>query len=156
MNHELLKLGIEIVRAIPDSQFDLWVFQAYRLGDGKFATELEQATCGTICCAAGWMALNPVMHRAGLYTSWNTGNPMFDMGEEDVLSGVDALAAFFDISFNEAQALFGPRMSFETAYFGSSSVMSDKQLWLRRAESFTGNRQRFSRFFICQISGSEP
>jgi hypothetical protein len=158
MNHDLFKRAIEIIRAVPEKQIDLRLFQFFRIGhDGLFVTTLKEADCGTLCCAGGWLALDPEMQKAGLYVDPVHGAPALDFSNDKTrLLGVDALAAFFDIKESEASALFSPRKFIENCYFGAQSQCSDKELWLRRAESFTSNRERFRNFFVFSRSDSTP
>jgi hypothetical protein len=76
---------------------------------GTWATEREK--CGTTACACGWGAADPVLKAQGLALVpaqaryLVKGIVYMDIAYEDAL-GMDAVAAFFGISFDDAVWLF--------------------------------------------------
>lgn len=130
MNLELLRYARGVIAAIPDNVIDLSAVQS------------EHDECGTVCCAAGWLAhdkhfqslgLSPLRERAyggmlglnGVPTSWDV-----------------AMAKVFDTDSDCACELFCVRGS---SYFDPIEVsqgamtreqLSDKQLWLGRVDAF--------------------
>jgi hypothetical protein len=131
MHHERMKFAIEIIRSVPDHQVDLAGWQMSR----AVILKPEGKTCNTICCAAGWIALDPEMQAQGMSVSSFSGGPRFKMG-----FGYDALAEFFEIPVNDATVLFSPRLARE---FKQHESLSDRELWLLRMEQYTANPMQF-------------
>jgi hypothetical protein len=147
MNHERLKLAIDIIRDIPANQLRLSLWQAPIVGEDdvhRVATRLEQTHCGTIACAGGWLALHPQMGKLGLSAGSYYGEPVVrDEKSRGLVSCYYALAQFFDIRLGEAQALFYPRSAQEMTNGSPENAMTDKELWLHRMELFTADREKF-------------
>jgi hypothetical protein len=65
----------------------------------------DDAACGTVACACGWATTIPSFRRAGFRLarrlSWTDPTPVF--GRE---RGWDAVKAFFDMNYGEANHLF--------------------------------------------------
>jgi hypothetical protein len=140
MNHERLKLAIDIIRAIPEEQVRLRFWHSHMPMLAERDVDLaERITCGTVCCAAGWFTLDPEMRKAG-FSCDSDGEPAFE-GRTSFI----ALGRFFDISTDEARGLFNRRKAIENREFGEA--ISDKELWLRRIELFTSNRRRFNELY---------
>jgi hypothetical protein len=114
-NFELLKDAYEIVDGIPAENFDL---NAWRTKDCG-------ASCGTIACAAGWLSLHPKFQALGL------GYENRGVEGYQVTFGTDyhfpALASLFNISYSQAQGLFG--LAEEPGY-------AHKDLFLSRVRRF--------------------
>lgn len=119
MKTELLKDAVAIIRGIPADRLDLNDWQQH---NDDAAILVEQISCGTIACAAGWLALHPDMRARGMGISYISGAPLFE-GKV----GYPALAHFFGINEDEAQILFGPRDQ------ASSRRKSDREVWVERA-----------------------
>lgn len=128
MNVELFKDAIAIIEGIPADRLDLEGWQ-HNLNDfnPKTVRKPHKITCGTIACAGGWLALNPVMRRHGLRAD-KEGAPVLKNGtQEERRDSYLALATLFDISEIEAENLFTYRK--EEGHW----KRSDKQVWLKRA-----------------------
>jgi hypothetical protein len=136
MNVELLDRAIDIIAGLAEEQVDL---SAWRSGCFESAQEV---TCGTICCAGGWLALNPEMQALGL-THDDNGSPMLDG-----CSGYSALAQLFDLSYGEGFKLF-KYVSHYDAQWMATDALSDKEIWLNRARLLRDDRARFQAVYDC-------
>jgi hypothetical protein len=134
-----MKLAIEIIRGVSAAQLSLRFWQGHNSATETHVSEPERVTCGTIACAAGWLALSPAIRKEGLAVGLH-GNPQFS-GHVGFL----ALARFFEISYHEARVLFNPRYSMEAIHFGTQV---DKEIWLRRIEMFTSSPEKFKEYYI--------
>ena len=123
MNIELWKDAISVIDGIPEKRINLNTWQKSQLV--RFITGPDQIECGTICCAAGWLALHPKFQSLGLKTDFNLRCPVFVDSLLGVCTGYRALAAMFGISHREAEETFKPN---------SSDKRPDKQVWLERAK----------------------
>jgi hypothetical protein len=141
MNHERLKVAIDIIRSIPDDRFSLRLWQTNVDQTNGHTTKDWECSCGTIACAGGWLALHPDMRSQGLYPG-RSGEPRIGG-----FSGYDALAEFFEIGYQEARALFCPRLPYERK-LPHLNPLSDKELWLYRMELFNSNPDRFVAFYL--------
>jgi len=119
-NYELLKDAYAIIDGIPEDKINLRVI---RLSEGK---SLE---CGTICCAAGWLASHPTFKALGL--SIANDRCIYLNGEmPDCNNYSDQMAAVFGITKPEASDLFDQRQANEPR------SLTDKEIWLRRVRQF--------------------
>lgn len=122
MNRERLEQAYAIIDGIPDEAFNLnsWTQE-----------EGESLACGTICCAAGWLARHPDNIAAGFKMK---RSKMFGNGATPSFSGTfgyEAVGKFFGLSSSQAFSLFGTR------YLPPHKAeLSDKQLWLLRIRNF--------------------
>jgi hypothetical protein len=119
--HPRLRAAYAIIDGIPETRIDL---DTWRRDSGKI-------TCGTIACAAGWLALHPDMQAMGLSALLN-GGPAYQG-----LEGFGALAQFFGIDTATAGHLF----SYMGSYYDpptcrGSFPWSDKAIWLARVRNF--------------------
>jgi hypothetical protein len=148
MNVELFKDAIAIIAGIPYKQVSLrnWQKDMHPFRS-RTVHQTHRIDCGTVCCAAGWLALDPAMQDAGLRAGYD-GRPVFG-----ILESYAALSAFFGTTREETEALFDRRRMIETVEFGESA--SDKEVWLRRVETLTASRKRFREFFILQVNGRD-
>jgi hypothetical protein len=128
VNISRFKRAIEIIEEIPDNQINLKVWQKSQTCPANYISSKEYTTCGTIACAAGWLAIDSEMQAQGL-TSGYGGEPRYSEGSE-YISSFEALARFFDILEFDAELLFSPRNILE------DSELTDKQVWLHRAKAF--------------------
>lgn len=134
MNVERFKRAIEIIEATPEKQIELEVWQrAYSSGKCDYINHVEQATCGTIACAAGWLVLDPEMRRQGLVGAYG-GEPHYTDGKTFSYYSFSALNHFFGLSGYDADVLFGARTTYELT--GDRAILCDKQIWLHRAKTF--------------------
>ena len=133
MNVTRLKQAIAIIEAVPDEQLNLKTWQRSYNGVDYISAN-AQATCGTIACAAGWLALHPEMHAQRL-SAGNGGLPVYQNEDGLYSTQFRALARFFDLSVYEANRLFEPRTGFECSD-PSQSLYTDKEIWLKRANRF--------------------
>lgn len=133
MNITLLQQAIDYIETIPDNVFDLG--QIHHQGD-----------CGTICCAAGWLAHNSKFQALGLALTLPDTSSRFPYAAQLVLQGKAmywdrAMADLFDMDREEAAALFGmrgdgPDGADEYAFGGT-----DRELWLQRAREYIAEHQ---------------
>lgn len=139
MNLERLNQAIAIIEKIPDAQLDLKLWQRPEgMTDDWmyiYVRDAAKAKCGTICCAAGWLCIQPEMKAQGLSLS-ATGAPNYNNGTREYHLFL-ALEKFFDISEEESDFLFGRRYSSER--IGIFENMTDKQVWLHRAKEMKMN-----------------
>lgn len=126
MKVELFKDAIAIIDGIPESRIQLNSFQS----SGRIAHESSEIRCGTLACAAGWLALHPGMRALGLHTVF-LGFPAYRTYEP----GYESLAGFFEITEREANLVFGPRLQPKMSRREIEAMihLSDKELWLGRA-----------------------
>jgi hypothetical protein len=132
VNVTRFKRAIEIIEALPDEQLNLKVWQQSFDKAGGYISSNQQATCGTIACAAGWLALNPEMQEQGLSSGFG-GQPEF-WGEDFRALSFRALELFFDIRDVDADSLFQSRTVYESC--GDRVEFTDKQIWLQRAKHY--------------------
>jgi hypothetical protein len=59
--------------------------------------------CGTIACVAGWCCLDAKFHEEGLTLREGHNSPGF----QGFASGFESLMAFFDLTFDQTENLFG-------------------------------------------------
>lgn len=129
MNIERLKQAIAIIEAIPDEKVNLRTWQRQKNIYDATVTKMEDVSCGTLACAAGWLVLHPDMQAQGLKVGLS-GNPVYNNGRRQLINFY-ALATFFDIRDVEADSLFQSRNSSEMR--GGNEDLTDKQIWLQRA-----------------------
>lgn len=146
MNVERLQQAIEIIKAVPDTQFDLETWQQGI--DGRLTNScrlVDTLDCRTLACAGGWLALHPDMQAQGLYVGIG-GEPAIlrqvkvfqeNRYENIPTYGFSALAEFFDTTIATAEYLFGQRIRLEIL----RDPRSDKEVWLDRAETLIANFQ---------------
>lgn len=131
MNVTRFKRAIEIIEETPDAQVKLTFWQqSYDKGCGYIRSK-EEATCGTIACAGGWLALHPDMQEQGLVSGFG-GQPEFHSGGSKLALSFRALELFFDILDIQADFLFRSREDYEES--GEMTGLTDKQVWLHRAQ----------------------
>lgn len=65
--------------------------------------------CGTIACVAGWCCLDPKFHDEGLTLREGNNFP----GYQGFGPGFDSLKAFFGLSWQQTENLFGARWASE-------------------------------------------
>jgi hypothetical protein len=128
VNIPRFKRAIEIIEATSDNQINLKVWQKSQTFPSNYISSKEDATCGTIACAAGWLAIDPEMQAQGLTCGYG-GEPRYNEGTK-YISSFEALGHFFGIPEFDAEVLFSPRNIFE------DSELTDKQVWLHRAKAF--------------------
>lgn len=130
MNIERLKQAIKIIEAIPDEKLNLRVWKNANESIG-YVDSMEKS-CGTIACAAGWLAMHPEMQAQGWWSGL-CGQPVYQR-EKQTFFGFDALQMFFELRDSEAYGLFKPRYLIERS--GDRAALSDKEIWLMRANRF--------------------
>jgi hypothetical protein len=97
MNIDRFKRAIEIIEEKPDSQVMLKVWQqSNSVSHYSYISSKQEATCGTIACAAGWLALDPEMQAQGLKSGYG-GQPEFHFRGEICGVSFRALGLFFDV-----------------------------------------------------------
>lgn len=137
MNFELFDKAVDFIASRSDSQLNLgnWQYNSAQKSDDlmwpHIAKSSEEVTCGTIACAAGWLALSADFNALGLYPN-PAGCPIFKGS-----SAYHAMRVLFDITHNDAKELFAFRSGSDSVTFGRdiSNQMTDRQLWLSRARS---------------------
>lgn len=131
MDVERFKQAIAIIEEIPDKKLNLRSWQrSYSNTEYLYISSMRHDTCGTIACAAGWLALHPDMQEQGLCTG-HAGMPKYHDGIQWHRQ-FTALQYFFDLSVMDADYLFSSRTNREDEEFPE---MTDKQIWLRRARN---------------------
>ncbi len=92
---------MERVAASPTHKFDLrdWQWGTY---PNFHTTEEEAVSCGTACCFAGWLALDPVAQSQGLMPN-KGGIPTFGESTQAM-----AIAEYLGITYGEARGLTMP------------------------------------------------
>jgi hypothetical protein len=126
VNYELLREAYAIIGGIPDEVFDLETI-VKRRGDSL--------ACGTICCAAGWLAHHPEFNARGLTVE---GRSLHWKGESHLWQWEVAIANVFGIGCETAEKLFGMRGYglLGRKEVGVYSTLSDKELWLLRVRTY--------------------
>jgi hypothetical protein len=127
-SYPLLRDAYAIIDGIPESQFNLDHWRK----KGRSPRE-----CGTIACAAGWLAMNPEMRKKGLLNG-EGGKPVFVDDLAIKRTEYHALAKFFCMNLEQAIGLFCSR------YVGSpydpdpyeAYNYSDKEFWKYRVRKF--------------------
>ena len=74
-----------------------------RLGFNMEKWYADRVPCGTVCCAGGWAALDPVFNAEGLRTHHFISTPNFDDH-----AGYEALGMFFGLNRGCCRSLFDP------------------------------------------------
>ena len=126
-SYPLLRDAYAIIDGIPADRFYL---NSWRL-TGKSAQD-----CGTIACAAGWLAMHPTMRDCGLRND-REGAPIFKNSLGISQFDYQALAKFFCMTVAQAQDIFCPRWR-RSAYNPVKAIekYSDKELWKFRVRKF--------------------
>lgn len=128
MNIELFDKAVDFIASRTDTQLDLGDWQKSSTQRGTIASSSEYVNCGTIACAAGWIALNPEFNELGVYPG-SAGAPRFDDN-----GGYYAMAKLFSLPQQVAANLFYFRTFDDESQFGEfANKMTDRQLWLSRA-----------------------
>lgn len=104
MNKERLQALANVLREVPDANFDLETWR-YTPGSGENATDVQVLShnCGTTACAIGWACAMPEFQAQGL--RWEGVQPAL-VGEGSLDTGWDAVKVFFGISYHASQRLF--------------------------------------------------
>jgi hypothetical protein len=106
MNTDRFNLLLDVLRHVEPERFDMarWVRNPHTLVIEKGPDARPPfATCGTIACAAGHLALDPRAQTLGLRLENSITMPVYDNK-----CGYRALAAFLDITLPDAEYLFCP------------------------------------------------
>lgn len=130
-SYPLLRDAYAIIDGIPEDRFNL---DSWRRADSH--TNDNPSSCGTIACAAGWLAMHPMMQERGL-RSGKYGVPEIATVTGVVISHYQALGVVLGISRFDAEQLFGTRLfrrSYDPVYIPSN--LSDKELWKARVRTF--------------------
>jgi hypothetical protein len=142
MNIKLLKEAIAIIECVPDYRIDLGSWQSNEGAD--LIKALDQIECGTIACAAGYLALHPKMQALGLSPGYH-GAPSFKG-----LFQFEALSEFFDLSPLKTRYLFGdrsPQEKNDDQMLGTG--FTDRVLWLTRARKIIADHEsRFAEIIL--------
>lgn len=125
-SYPLLRDAYAIIDGIPKERFELSQWrQGGRSPNG----------CGTIACAAGWLAMHPEMQDRGLLPG-TAGMPEFRNEHGHVSYRYDALALLFGISKIEATAIFSTRFTGGRFDPSGPEQLCDKELWKARVRNF--------------------
>ena len=117
-----LREAYAIIDGIPDDRFDL----------RHFANSDDPHDCGTIACAAGWLAMHPKFNALGLtLTGKGAEFSCLTPQSQTRTSPMDAIAQVLRRPRFEAGQLFGSRNHPKYEPEGSEN-MTDKQLWQAR------------------------
>ncbi len=142
-NYALLREAREMLASIPTRQFDLSQIVTER-GAGAFGSIAADgdlsAGCGTIACAAGWLALTPRFQALGLTASCCSygGNADYCLDYRGVStesqSDYDlAMAPLFNLTFKQAEHLFATRDEGDCEEDPDENL-TDKALFLARID----------------------
>ncbi len=141
MNIELFDKAVEFIASLDDEQLNLEDWQHVDYG-GKVAHSSKDVVCGTIACAAGWLALNPEFEAYGLSTGI-MGTPR--LGDRNAgyraeyRVGYHAMSKLLDLPTRIAMKLFFYKNSQDRVLFDIHlERMTDRQLWLSRARLVRG------------------
>ncbi|MEB0029156.1 hypothetical protein QN372_00185 [Undibacterium sp. RTI2.1] len=122
-NFELLKDAYAIISGIPESQIDLGSITK---------NDCTEASCSTIACAAGYLAMHPQFNALGLSIG---GKGELVYKNRINWNYIDPLSSIFGLTEKDATNLFshvdGSRYDAEIL-----DASSDKALWLKRVEAF--------------------
>jgi len=119
--YELLREAYAIIGGIPKDAFNL------RSVINLHGKSLD---CGTIACAAGWLAMHPKFNALGLCLAAGDRHSLQLQGEPIWFD--TAMSKVFGISERLAAELFGIALRGETG--------SHKEIWLRRVRTYLGKR----------------
>lgn len=133
INFELLKEAYAIVDGIPDDRFNLDQIAA----NPRLRERLNDPhSCGTIGCAAGWIAMHPMFQQRGL--SLNSRG-ILETNQGGPTNYRFAMAEVFGIGMLEAVDLFGRRgdsIYDRKEVIAGPDRLNDKQLWQHRVRKF--------------------
>jgi hypothetical protein len=133
MHIELFDKAVDFIASRSDDQLHLSDWQDTGMGR-TFVSSSAEVNCGTIACAAGWLAINPEFEELGVEVCGN-GAPKFE--NETAYS---AMARLFGLPYAVAIGLFYIRGLEDYAKFGEEAMehLTDRQLWLSRARLVRG------------------
>jgi hypothetical protein len=121
-NFKLLKDAYAIIGGIPAKAIDL--------NDIQLETG-ESLSCGTICCAAGWLGHHPQFQALGFVTT-ESGYTFY---KRRSVPWHEAMAKVFNISESAAIDIFNARRHSDLHQV-EDGLGTDKQVWLRRMRNF--------------------
>ena len=138
-NYELLKDAYQIIDGIPDHLVYL---------DNIVSRKGDNLTCGTVCCAAGWLAHHPKFKKLGLSIGMINGDYslkykgiVYYQNEYDV-----PMADIFGISLDDTTDLFCIRGEVKNDIWIAEvegralGCLTDKELFKRRVYYFLKER----------------
>ena len=105
--YPLLREAYAIIDGIPDDRFNLDLFR----------NSCDPHYCGTIACAAGWLAMHPTFMALGLLCSYPSLVRVLGIPKADAYS----------VFSGRKVRLYEPE---------GSETMTDKQLWQARVREF--------------------
>jgi hypothetical protein len=106
VNVERMELLLDVLKHVPRERFNMehWV------EDPSSLNAAAEATCGTVACAAGWLAMDPRARAQGLTLRLDSiGSNIFTTPTFNHEDSFRALASFFEITSFQAENLFHPR-----------------------------------------------
>ena len=118
----LLRKAYAIIDGIPEDRFDL----SSILHGGN----PNPHACGTIACAAGWIAMHPDFQELGL-TLTSYGSILFNGHAKGCWI---VMAEILGITVHDSIIIFDGRNDFERR--GKLGKLSDKELWKYRVRKF--------------------
>lgn len=121
-DYELIKDAYAIIDGIPEESFNL--DQWFRPARGA---------CGTIACAAGWLAQHPDFNALGLKITHAL--PVPHVNDRHNL-GYHALGEVLGIDYDVAESIFCSREIVSELDPKEKLSMTDKQLWLTRVRNY--------------------
>jgi hypothetical protein len=125
---ELFDKAVAFIASRSDDQLRLSEWQDTGIGR-MFVSSSSEVNCGTIACAAGWLAINPEFEELGVEVC-GSGAPKFENE-----TAYRAMARLFGLPYAVAVGLFYIRGFDDYEKFGEKAMehMTDRQLWLSRA-----------------------
>jgi hypothetical protein len=107
-----LETLIEILKNVKSKNFDLnsWANSPDLMKTKKVKKEIKEGVCGTTACACGHAGLYKPFRELGFKLKVYEGGAdiVYKTPEGDVLVELDAAAAFFKLTDDEAYRLFDP------------------------------------------------
>ena len=142
-NYALLREARDVIASIPARQLDLTAIVSQT---GTYAASVTvgaigdpDSGCGTVACAAGWLALTPAFQAHGLSVTFDTSSynatlSWRGIGTEFQYDYDLAMAPLFNITLVQARALFAEDgHSDEEEEEGSDTP--DKEVFLARIDA---------------------
>lgn len=148
-NYALLREARDVIASIPERQFDLNQIVT-EIGASKVVGTIVtdgnlDSGCGTIACAAGWLALTPRFQALGLTVQLGCGfrSQQFVLAYQgistDSQSGYNlAMGPLFNLTLDQAENLFADSGKWRGGEECLSEGTSDKELFLARIDALIG------------------
>lgn len=126
-SYPLVREAYAVVDGIPADRFNL----------RTIANKSDPHNCGTVACAAGWLAMHPKFKALGLGLVGHGGGYL-NLAKDGVSSHSFAtiLSDVLNIDLQDAKDIFNPKVPDNPYDPPKSSRMSDKSRWKYRVRKF--------------------